>query len=54
MTVAHSLGMLAGALLGGFMMDLFQLRFAFPAGALVMTIGTVLFLIGTRPKESQL
>jgi multidrug resistance protein len=54
MTVAHSLGMLTGALLGGIMMDLFQLRFAFPTGALVMTIGAGLFLISTRTKERPL
>jgi predicted MFS family arabinose efflux permease len=51
MTVAHSLGMLTGALLGGVMMDLFQLRLAFPAGALVMAICTGLFLIGSHPKK---
>jgi predicted MFS family arabinose efflux permease len=36
MTVAHSLGMLCGALLGGVMMDYFQLRWAFPLGAAIM------------------
>jgi MFS family permease len=36
MTVAHSTGMLCGALLGGLMMDFFQLRWAFPVGAAVM------------------
>ena len=47
MTVAHSLGMLFGALLGGLMMDLFQLQMAFPVSALVMILSTGLFLIGT-------
>jgi MFS family permease len=47
MTVAHSAGMLCGALLGGLMMDLFQLRTAFPLGGGVMLICTVLFLAGT-------
>lgn len=46
-TVAHSFGMLFGALLGGFMMDLFQLRLAFPVSALVMALSTGLFLAGT-------
>lgn len=53
MTVAHSLGMLTGALLGGIMMDLFQLRYAFAGGAIVMITGTVLFLIcAYHPKET--
>ncbi|HXV13671.1 MAG TPA: MFS transporter [Candidatus Krumholzibacteria bacterium] len=44
MTVAHSLGMLAGALLGGFMMDLLALRWVFTAGAVVMVLGVAHFL----------
>jgi len=47
MTVAHSLGMLCGALLGGLMMDVFQLSWAFALGAGVMIICTGLFLVGT-------
>ena len=47
MNVAHSLGMLTGALLGGIMMDIYQLEFAFPAGALIMVISTGIFIIGT-------
>jgi predicted MFS family arabinose efflux permease len=43
MTVAHSLGMLAGALLGGVMMDLFELPRVFSVGALVMVATTVQF-----------
>ncbi len=43
MTVAHSLGMLVGALMGGVLMDLFELRWVFPAGAVVMTLGTLQF-----------
>ena len=39
MTVAHSLGMLVGALLGGAMMDAFELRWVFPSGAVVMVLG---------------
>ena len=48
MTVAHSLGMLCGALVGGLMMDFFQLRWAFPLGAVVMMSCTGIFLIGTQ------
>ena len=47
MTVAHSLGMLVGALLGGFMMDTFELRWVFPAGALVMLLGIGQFVATT-------
>ena len=52
MTVAHSLGMLSGALLGGLMMDFFQLSWAFPMGAAVMTICTGLFLVGTNAQKA--
>jgi multidrug resistance protein len=48
MTVAHSLGMLSGALLGGLMMDFFQLSWAFPMGAVVMVACTGLFLVSTN------
>jgi MFS family permease len=44
MTVAHSLGMLAGALVGGVLMDAFDLRWVFPAGAVAMAAGTALFV----------
>ena len=47
MTVAHSLGMLSGALLGGMMMDFFQLRWAFPLGAFIMMICIGFFMAGT-------
>ena len=52
MTVAHSLGMLCGALLGGLMMDFFQLSWAFPLGAAVMIICTGLFLVGTNAPKA--
>ena len=52
MTVAHSLGMLSGALLGGMMMDFFQLRWAFPLGAVIMVICIGLFLVGTYPQKA--
>lgn len=52
MTVAHSLGMLCGALLGGLMMDFFQLRWAFPLGAVVMMVCTVFFWLSTYPPKA--
>lgn len=52
MTVAHSLGMLTGALLGGIMMDWFQLRWAFPLGAVVMILCIGLFSAGTYSKKN--
>jgi MFS family permease len=54
MTVAHSLGMLCGALLGGLMMDFFQLRRAFPLGAVVMMICTGVFLLSTYPQKQRI
>lgn len=44
MTVAHSMGMMAGAIFAGLLMDIFQLRHAFFFGFIVMVIGVVLFL----------
>lgn len=52
MTVAHSLGMLTGALLGGIMMDWFQLQWAFPLGAVVMILCIGLFSAGTYSKKN--
>jgi MFS family permease len=49
MTVAHSLGMLTGALLAGLLMDAFQLRLVFPVGGAVMVAGTGLFLLSIIP-----
>ena len=51
LTMAHSLGMLAGAVLAGVMMDWFDLRGAFGIGAATIGIGMILFcgaLAGTR------
>jgi multidrug resistance protein len=45
LTLAHSLGMFAGSLIGGLMMDLFQLRVAFPLGAAVMAVTVVIFFV---------
>jgi len=52
MTMAHSLGMLAGALLGGVMMDLYQLRFVFPAGSAVIVSGVIVFVVLTLRSRS--
>ena len=48
---AHSLGMLCGALAGGLMMDFFQLRWAFPLGAVIMMISTGSFLVSNYPQR---
>ena len=47
LTLAHSLGMFCGSLIGGLMMDLFQLRVAFVLGAAVMIITVAVFLFST-------
>ncbi len=46
-TLAHSLGMLVGALMGGVMMDLWSLHYVFPLAALIQLLGTLLFVILT-------
>jgi MFS family permease len=51
LTLAHSIGMLCGSLIGGLMMDLFELRVAFALGAAVMTITVVLFLFSTSSRR---
>ena len=51
LTLAHSLGMFVGSLIGGLMMDLFQLRFAFPLGAIIMIITVAVFLFGISPQK---
>lgn len=43
LTVAHSLGMLIGALMAGIMMDYFQLRGAFSLGFILVLIGLAVF-----------
>jgi len=52
MTMAHSLGMFSGALMGGMMMDFFQLQTAFPLGGWIMLICTGLFMAGTHPGKN--
>lgn len=49
LTMAHSLGMLIGSLIAGLTMDLLELRFAFPMGALIMAIGLIHFIWMSRP-----
>jgi len=39
--------MFCGSLAGGVIMDMFQLRYAFPFGALIMVAGTIVFILGT-------
>ncbi|MBT8332531.1 MAG: MFS transporter [Deltaproteobacteria bacterium] len=51
LTLAHSLGMLCGSLIGGLMMDVFELNAAFPLGAAVMTLTVVIFLFSTRTRK---
>jgi MFS family permease len=46
LTLAHSLGMLAGALLAGLAMDWFDLSWAFPVGAVIMLGGIAVFRCG--------
>ncbi|SCX81101.1 MFS transporter [Desulfoluna spongiiphila] len=43
LTMAHSLGMLLGSLIAGLTMDLFELRYAFPMGGLIMAAGLIHF-----------
>jgi predicted MFS family arabinose efflux permease len=52
MVMAHSFGMLTGALLAGSMMDIFQLRQAFLSGAFIMVLGVVLFFLCTFQSKS--
>jgi MFS family permease len=53
MTVAHSLGMLIGALAAGMMMEFFQLNWAFPLGSGVMLTCTILFMMGKHPAKAR-
>ncbi|PID40014.1 MAG: MFS transporter [Proteobacteria bacterium] len=47
LTVAHSLGMLIGSVSAGIMMDWYALRQAFVLGAVIMGVGTFLFIAFT-------
>ncbi|MCF8035296.1 MAG: MFS transporter [Desulfobacteraceae bacterium] len=44
LTVAHSVGMLLGALSAGLVMDFFDVRYTFAVASIVMMAGTLLFL----------
>lgn len=52
MTMGHSMGMLAGSLLAGIMMDLLHLRQAFSFGAFIMISGVGLFFACTHQKTT--
>ena len=51
LAMAHSLGMLAGSLLAGVMMDVSRLRHAFPSGAALMMLCLGLFIVLTYHKK---
>ncbi|MCJ7617257.1 MAG: hypothetical protein MUO43_12055 [Desulfobacterales bacterium] len=53
-TMAHSSGMLTGSLAAGLMMDMFQLRYAFSFGSIVMILGTGLFFFYTYRRKEKL
>jgi predicted MFS family arabinose efflux permease len=42
-TLAHSLGMMLGALMAGSLMDWLQLKWVFPVGAALMAMAVVFF-----------
>ncbi|MEA1966830.1 MAG: MFS transporter [Thermodesulfobacteriota bacterium] len=47
-TVAHSFGMMTGAMVAGLAMDYFELHFAFPCGMVIMALSTLLFMFTNR------
>jgi len=53
MTLAHSLGMLAGSMVAGLMMDYFELTKAFPTGAMIMLFSTGIFYFCTHRMGSE-
>jgi len=53
LAMAHSLGMLIGSLFAGLMMDIFQLRHAFPSGAVIMALCVGLFIACTFHKNGK-
>lgn len=52
MTVAHSAGMMTGAIFAGLVMDFFRIRLAFPAGAVVMAFGIAALAVLGRQKNT--
>jgi len=53
-TMAHSAGMFIGSIVAGLTMDIFQLKYAFSLGALIMLIGTGLFFVYTYHKKGEI
>jgi DHA1 family multidrug resistance protein-like MFS transporter len=51
LSMAHSIGMLAGSLVAGLMMDVSSLRNAFPSGAVLMAMCLGLFILLTYQKK---
>ena len=51
MTMGHSLGMLTGSVVAGLAMDFFELRHAFPMGALIMAAGTLFFFLAVSTAD---
>jgi MFS transporter, DHA1 family, multidrug resistance protein len=47
-SMGHSLGMLAGSMAAGLMMDLFNLRNAFYLGSITMLLGVIVFIVQLR------
>ncbi|MEW5909161.1 MAG: MFS transporter [Thermodesulfobacteriota bacterium] len=45
LTMAHSIGMMTGSIVAGLTMDLFQLRYAFMGGAVIMLLGLAAFMM---------
>ncbi len=52
--MAHSSGMLTGSLMAGLIMDMFQLRYAFFFGSLIMILGTGLFFFYTYHRNEKI
>jgi DHA1 family multidrug resistance protein-like MFS transporter len=46
LTIAHSMGMMVGAVIAGLMMDVFNLRAVFPMGSAIMLGCTLAFFLG--------
>lgn len=52
LTLAHSLGMLFGAMSAGIVADCFHLRQTFPVAGLLMLLGTLIFFFGSHAEAS--
>jgi MFS family permease len=51
LAMAHSMGMLMGSFVAGLMMDMFELRHAFPSGCVIMVICLTLFVLFTYDRK---